>query len=323
MRLGVDDLCNMSSSTPHDALHIGGIGCNITTDYQNETFRRTIGFLLAITSLMATFENAIVFIVLLRYKVLHTPSNVILASLATANYLTGFLVAPLYYLEWLGILDNTLNPVTVLRESLIRIFFGVSTITMAFISYDRYLHIRRLQNYKMSKKFLYAGLAVCWFAPVAISSLYLPVIHFKKFIYVEAVSTIFSLFILLAIIVPYAGILLVLRQHTTLSDSATRQMFTENQRRAGRTVAIIVTVYLLMNGPAIINEVLFVSPELNLTCAFLVMGNSAVNPIIYFYQTPTLKKHALKLLGLNRLRRKEGSHDENTEIMVIVDSSTI
>lgn len=321
MRLGIEDMCNVTAS-PHDALHIG-IGCNITAHHENESFRRAIGFLLAIASMMATFENAIVLIVLLKYKVLHTPSNVILASLATANFLTGFIVAPLYFLEWLGIISHYLTPVTVARESLIRIFFGVSTITMAFISYDRYLHIRRLQNYKMGKKFLYTGLAVCWFAPVAISSLYLPVIHFKKFIYVEVVSTIFSLFILAAIIIPYAGILLVLRQHTTLSDNATRQMFTENQRRAGRTVAIIVTVYLLMNGPAIINEVLFVSPELNLTCAFLVMANSAVNPIIYFYQTPTLKKHALMLLGLSRLRDDGSGDGENTEIMVIVDSSTI
>ena len=175
----------------------------------------------------------------------------------------------------------------------------------------------------MSKKFLYTGLVICWLAPIAISSLYLPVIHFKKFIYVEIVSTIFSVFTLAAIIIPYGGILLVLRHHTTISDNATRQMFTENQRRAGRTVAIIVTVYLLMNGPAIINEVLFISPELNLTCAFLVMANSSINPIIYFYQTPTLKKHAMMVLGVSGWWDERTPGDVGDEVMVIVDSSTI
>jgi len=317
--MGLEDLCN------------GTLGCNLTTHYApqygNETFRQALGFVLAVSSVMSTIENAIVFVVLIKYRVLHTPSNAILLSLAAANFLTGFCVSPLYALEWLGIIRARIKLVMATRESLIRIFFGITSITMAFISYDRYLHIRRLQHYKMSKKFLCMGLIICWFAPIAISSLYLPVVHFKRFaVYVEIVSMVFSLTILAAIIIPYGGILVVLRRHTNLlsGDLAARIAFTENQRRAGRTVAIIVTVYLLMNGPAIINEVIMYSYELDMICGFLVMANSSVNPIIYFYQTPTLKKHALICLGGNGRpgRSRGGTLEEEAGIMVITDSKS-
>ena len=83
-------------------------------------------------------------------------------------------------------------------------------------------------------------------------------------------------------------------------------------------------VYLLMNGPAIINEVIMYSYELDMMCGFLVMANSSVNPIIYFYQTPTLMKHALICLGGRGRpgRSRGGTMEEEAGIMVINDSKS-
>ena len=323
----LETICNMT------------INCNnFTQPYHNETFRMVLGFGLGISSLMSILENAIVCVVLLKYRILRTPSNAILLSLAFANFCVGFLVAPLYSLEWLNLIPHPHSEIVITaRESLIRVFFGISTLTMAFISYDRYLHIRNLKNYKMNRRLLYGGLTLCWLAPIAISSLYLPNVHFKKsMIYVEVISTAFSVLTLAAIIVPYGGVLLVLRRQTSAASSGhiTKMLSTENQRKASRTVAIIVTVYLVMNGPAIINEVLLYSYHLDMVCAFLVMANSSVNPIIYFYQTPSLKKHAMMLkkrilVALHLIDGKNkgstvgsrGSREhEPSEVMVIIDS---
>ena len=70
----LDTLCNMT------------LDCNnFTQPYHNETFRLVLGFGLGISSLMSIIENAIVCVVLLKYRILRTPSNAILLSLATGT----------------------------------------------------------------------------------------------------------------------------------------------------------------------------------------------------------------------------------------------
>ena len=71
--------------------------CNTTLSHlPNDEWKYTFAFLCIGVAVLATLENLVVIVIVFRNKILQTPSNMILLSLAVSNFLTGLVLAPLY-----------------------------------------------------------------------------------------------------------------------------------------------------------------------------------------------------------------------------------
>lgn len=280
--------------------------CNHTlSNLPNDSWRTVFGYLMVAVSFISTFENSIVFIILFSNKVLHTPTNKILAALAASDLFTGIILAPLHAAQ---LLDNHILRLCIIenvRRYLSAILIGASALTLAIISYDRYLHLVHLQNYRMTKQKLHLLIGVSWLIPCLV-----PLLRFigdGERVYSLTVSA-FGVLVFLIIVISYANLLVALRRHRKHSDNKMYRSYMENQHRAGRTVLIIITFYILMFLPTIISFILYATEECSVKVhaefyivgLFLSLANSAVNPIIYTYRMPELKKFKQQLLRINR-----------------------
>lgn len=256
------------------------------------------GVLIAIFSFLATIENGIVLITIFNYQVLHTTTNKILSSLAMSDFLTGATVGLLFALQLLDsryVGDATID---MLRRYLSTFLIGASIFTLGFISYDRSLHLRLLNNYKLSRKKLYATLFVCWLIPLLIPLL--RKVDDSETAYSATIVTVAGI-IFVGIISCYCLIISALRQQHKLTNITYR-----GERRAVQTVFMILTIFAITILPICIHHTLNVCKALPkeklaksyIIGMFLCIMNSAINPIIYYFRTPYLKMHVQRLMGI-------------------------
>ena len=104
-----------------------------------------------VVALSATVENSLALFALIWYKDMHSRSNRIIVSLAATDLLVGLTIAPLQAAELLvpGLHKNC--AVDQARRILSAILVEASTFTIAAISYDRYVRLTRLNNYRLHK----------------------------------------------------------------------------------------------------------------------------------------------------------------------------
>lgn len=295
--------------------------CNSTLSYiTSEYWRYAFGVSMCMISVIGAVENAIVLTVLWKFPLLRTPTNKILASLAVADLLSSLTVAPLHAVQLLssGLANDCI--IESLRIYTSPILVGASAYIIGFVSYDRCLHLRKLQKYKMSEKKLYLILALCWSIAVVIPMVrIIDTIEAKK---VYSVLVIINAMLILAVLVTsYAGLLIMLKRHQGDTVNTLNKSRLENERRAVKTVVIIITLYVIMLVPILIYHGLYSMKNVNrqlLVTSYVVgmilaVGNSALNPFIYCYRTPSLKKHMLRFL---RVHAKAGTPQNNQDSLM-------
>jgi len=279
----------------------------------NEIWKNTFGYLTVVLSIISTFENIIVFVILLSNNVLQTPSNKIFAALAGSDFLTGLILAPIHAVQLLD--DDVMQVCSVeyVRRYLSAILIGASALTLGIISYDRYLHLVHLQNYRMTKFKLYILLFVSWLIPCLMPLLRLIDDNEITYSYMVSFS---ALAVFTIIVISYAKLMVALKRHGSHSDNELYRTYMKSQKRAGRTVLIIITFYIIMFLPTTVTFVLYatatvssvVHSKIYVVGVFLLLANSAVNPVIYTYRTPELQKFTRQLFGLRsktERRRRE------------------
>lgn len=261
----------------------------------SNNWKLSFGILFGIISLVATVENAVVLVTIYKYEALHTNINKILSSLAFADFLTGSCVALLFSLQLLS--DTHINNATVntTRRYLSTMLVGASVLTIAFISYDRSLHLRLLNKYAMSQKKLYISLTTCWLVPALIPLL--RKVDDSEAAY-SATIVVIVVLILLGIIFCYGIIFRALRNHE-------RGVMTTyaNERWAAKTVCIILTVFAVTVIPISIHHGLNVAQALPpkilaktyIIGMWLCVASSILNPIVYYFRTPSLKEYIRRL----------------------------
>ena len=160
--------------------------------------------------------------------------------------------------------------------------------TTAAISVDRCLHIVKLSNYQMSKKITFTIIGTCWMIPILTSIVRL--LPNGKVIYRMTVNI--ELTCILAINICFYGVIVfVLNRYTKQHSNELSNCYVQNQRRAARTVVAIVTVFILMNLPLVINFYLYISKQYSVNFIaksyvfgdYFAVSNSVVNPLIYCY----------------------------------------
>lgn len=170
------------------------------------------------------------------------------------------------------------------------VLLSISTIML--ISFDRFFHVYFLERYNLTKYKLAGALFFCWIGPVV-------------FIIMLASSgrgggifvLVYYLFCITAIVIAHVAILKALRRYTLihLSEDLIKQ-----QEQAAKTTLIIVVAFVAMSIIPVLSIVLALAGITNRgLCAstyFLMLANSAVNPVIYCLRVPRMKDYVGKLL---------------------------
>lgn len=254
--------------------------------------------MLILLAIVSTVENLVVIIIICKNKVLRTPSLLLLGILAGIDFLTGCVVTPIKasITQFSDLSDNweTVWAFGVLFMAVV--ILSMSTVML--ISFDRFCHVYFLDNYNPTKKKMCIALFSCWTAPIVFIILLLAGVRIG---YAGAVFALVYFFLcIFAMIIAYVATVIALKKHASNSYYATRQDMLNTQRKAVKTVMIIVTTFIVMNIPPILSvALLFMGISSGELCAitfFVMLTNSAVNPLIYCLRIPIMKEKVLTLL---------------------------
>ena len=228
--------------------------CNATLiQLPDQYWKFTFGILMGLTSFLATSGNAVFILIFYKYRNLLTSSNKILASMVIADFLTGLTVCPLYSAQLLNTKFANVCTINYIRRYCETAFICASLLSVAFISIDRSLRLIKLQNYRMSERTLYCILFVGW-----LSSLVLPSIGFvgPRFYFYSAFISCMLVLLLFIIILCYAIIILSLRRRRGNIGNKTNSIYIKNEKRAVKTILIILTIYTVTILPLLAKSIL-------------------------------------------------------------------
>ncbi|XP_040913493.1 trace amine-associated receptor 13c-like [Toxotes jaculatrix] len=310
--------------------------CRKTTHPHSET--TIIYTVLSSITLLTVVLNLLVIISISHFRQLHTTTNLLLLSLAVADFLVGLLQMPVLLLHNQGcwILGDIICAVHYFLGFLV---ISVSVGNMVLISVDRYIAICDPMFYstKVTLKTVQLCVCLCWIfssvhstwilrdvleQPGRYNSCYgdcLVVVNFAEGV-VDLVVTFLGPIVVITLLYLRVFVVAVsqaraMRSHiatVTLQRSETVKA-KRSEIKAARTLGIVVAVFLLCSCPY---YSFAVAAENNLVGAssagieiWLLYFNSCLNPVIYVFFYPWFRKSIKHIATLHILQ--PGSCDTN------------
>ncbi|XP_028654759.2 trace amine-associated receptor 13c-like [Erpetoichthys calabaricus] len=291
--------------------------------------------------LLTIFGNLVVIISFSHFRQLHTPSNLLVLSLAVADFMVGMFSMPFKLIK---IIENCWyfgDTLCFIHSFVSFLLTSVSISNLVFIAIDRYIAVcdPLLYSSKITVPVIQVFIATSW----AISLLYTwALIYFKGItftyenvnvclgecdvLYTDTwglVDLITTFILPCSVMVSlYTKIFLVAKRHLRIINSMTQQMITnqrnqcnmskKSERKAAKTLGIVMAVFLLCWIPyylcIIIDAYTSFSTPLIIFNGFtwLVFFNSGINPIIYALFYSWFQK-SLKLIVTLRICDPESS----------------
>ncbi|XP_029968077.1 trace amine-associated receptor 13c-like [Salarias fasciatus] len=288
-------------------------------------------------SVVTVVLNLLVIISISHFKKLHTPTNLLLLSMAVSDFFVGLLmVFQIILIDGCWFLGDLMCVVYFVLDY---ISTSVSIGTMVLISIDRYVAIcyPLLYATKVTQNRVQICVSVCWMASVLCHCLILKdnieqpgryntclgecVVVIE---YYAAIADVFISFIgpVTVIVILYARIFSVvvsqahaIRAHikdVTLQGSV-RITVKKSEVKAARTLGVVVVVFLICVCPYFCitlsgdGAVVSASSAAFVTCLFYI--NSCLNPLIYAFFYPWFRNCIRAIVTLQIL--KSGSCDAN------------
>uniref|UniRef100_A0A671KPP1 G-protein coupled receptors family 1 profile domain-containing protein n=1 Tax=Sinocyclocheilus anshuiensis TaxID=1608454 RepID=A0A671KPP1_9TELE len=226
-------------------------------------------------SVFTVFLNLLVIISIAHFKQLHTPTNVLIFSLAVADLIVGLIVTPVQESCWyFGETFCSLFLFTVF------VVVSASLGNLVFISVDRYIAVSDPLRYTVrvtTDKVVFC-IIINWlcsnrcYGDCSVSFKFEHVVTDLIVTFVAPSSLIMSI---------YVKIFCVAKYQAKVVNSATG--VSRSQRKAAKTLGIVVMVYFMF--------------EFNVTC-WIVYMNSCMNPLIYALFYKWFRKSAKHILTL-------------------------
>ncbi|XP_073771287.1 trace amine-associated receptor 13c-like [Danio rerio] len=266
----------------------------------------------SLLSAWTVFLNLLVIISISHFKKLHTPTNMIILSLAVADLLVGLVVMPVEAIkltETCWYFGDTLCDLFMIIMGLT---VSASICNLVIIAVDRYVAVCHPLIYpqKITTTKTLISISLCWFCSLTYNAGYLisgryfeinqsPGTCYGKCFLVISFSWVFTdlLFSFLLpctlIITLYLRIFYVAHQQVKIINSMMKggnleaSVKRKSESKAALTLGIIVTVYLLCYIPFYILYMLSVTGTTiisSTTMTFLIWTlyiNSSVNPLVY------------------------------------------
>ncbi|XP_017284565.1 trace amine-associated receptor 13c-like [Kryptolebias marmoratus] len=288
-------------------------------------------------SLLTAALNLLVIISISHFKQLHTPTNILLLSLAVSDFLMGVLMMPV---------ETIRNTTCWFFGDLLCSFYNSLSFTitsasvgdMVLISVDRYVAICDPLHYptRVTERRVKVCVCLCWLCSIFYGSLIVKDDFTKPgrhnvclgqcVITIDYIAGTIDLMVsfivpVTIIIVLYMRVFIVavsqaraMRSHITavaLQLSVT-QTTKKSELKAARTLGVLVVVFLVCFCPyyciSLLSEDLFSGSFLSYAL-FLFYGNSTLNPVIYALFYPWFRKAVKFMVTLQILQPGSCEHN--------------
>ncbi|XP_041662295.1 trace amine-associated receptor 4-like [Cheilinus undulatus] len=308
---------------------------NTSCKKRNSSSFVLIHIMLSFISVLTVILNLLVIISIFHFKKLHTPTNLLLLSLAVSDFFVGLLILFQFLLIdgcwYLG--DNMCN---------LYLFFDImitssSVGNMVLISVDRYIAICDPLHYltKVTVRRASVSIVLCWIC----SFIYCNILmkedfeHPGKFTscsgecvalkhYITGVVDLFFTFIasVTVIIVLYVRVFVVavlqarvMRFHVAASSLHKSATAKKSEIKAARTLGVVVVVFLVCLCPyfcvALSEQDYLFNASSGSFVIYLFYFNSCLNPLIYAFFYSWFRKSVRLIVTLQIL--KAGSCEAN------------
>ncbi|XP_046730109.1 trace amine-associated receptor 13c-like [Silurus meridionalis] len=283
--------------------------------------------------LLTVCGNLLIIISVLHFKQLHTPTNMLVLSLAVSDFLVGALVMPpvfIWTIESCWLFD-TVYCICLMITSFILV--NLSIYTIALIAVDRYLALSNPFFYTntISTRMMCTVVYLNWCLSLVYNtipyyfngSLQTPVICPGECLvfltgFLFAIDLIFSfIFPLSVIIILYSLVFLIAKKHATAIrelNNHTRpqtQKITshsmKSERKAAKVLGILVAVFLACLLPyfiySLLGSVMELQTDFFQKFGILLYLNSTINPVIYALFYPWFRRCIKLIITLQIFQR--------------------
>ncbi|XP_035030881.2 trace amine-associated receptor 13c-like [Hippoglossus stenolepis] len=290
--------------------------------------------LLSSISIITVALNLLVIISISHFRQLHTPTNLLLLSLAISDLFVGVLLMPveIIYVEKCWFLGDIVCTLYYVLDYMIT---SASVANMVLISFDRYIAICDPLRYpaRVTKRRAQVCVCFCWVSSVFYRILLLND-HLRQpgrsnscsgecvvvISYIEGVIDLIFTFIIpiAVIIVLYLRVFVAalaqaraIRSHVVAAQRSGTVTVKKAEMKAARTLGIVVVVFLICfcpyYFPTLAGEDTSVDASSAAVEIWLAHFNSCLNPVIYAFFYPWFRKCIKLILTLKIL--KPGSRD--------------
>uniref|UniRef100_A0A7N5ZZB4 G-protein coupled receptors family 1 profile domain-containing protein n=1 Tax=Anabas testudineus TaxID=64144 RepID=A0A7N5ZZB4_ANATE len=287
-----------------------------------------IKVLMSSVSLLTVVLNLLVIISISHFRQLHTPTNLLLLSLAVSDLLVGLFAMPFQILltEPCWLLGDL---VCVLYFVLAFVTLYASIVNMVLISVDRYVAICDPLHYptKITRRRVQICVLLCWISCVFYSFLIL-LDNLKQpgrynSCYGECVvNVIGAVDLVFGFIIPISSIIILYMRVFVVAVSQARSMRShiaavklqrsvtvtvkKSELKAARTLGVVVAVFLMCYCPyycvSLSGYDIKMASSTNTFMNFLVLLNSCLNPVIYVFFYSWFRKSVKIIVTLEILQ---------------------
>ena len=284
--------------------------------YISKSTRWILGALNIATSVIAATGNFVIIVVITSRKRLRTRPNSLICCLAMTDLAVGLIMQPIVSTQLYNENAGRNCTITYILYGIGTLICGASSLILSLISYDRYLHLVKLQNYTkyMPKWKIKLLLVLCWVIPAINGCL----------VFDESTRAVMHILSVIALALCTAAIAIwnkkiykfisnrskVLPFPTKRGSRIAEQLHAKRQARLAITLFIIVgcfiicwmpfsayTIYAMvykMQGDTVCKSGAYAN---TVHCISLTFGlcNSSLNPVIFFSRNKNFRAEAKKL----------------------------
>ena len=295
-------------------------------DLKSTTISWILVFILAIASPVTILLNLLVIVAVKRRKELQKPVNILLSSMAVADFLVGTTSMPLsatidiFVLRQASLLHIcTLD--SVINKPMLAFLCSSSLYHLTAVAGERYVAIQKCMHYKvivtksLLRKLSIAAWLFAMFTLVTTCTMAVVDADRKVMQIRQTVELVMAIICVIAIAYFYTMVYLGVRKRTCPINGVSQVndlIKAKLESKVAKTTGMLVTVLILSFLPAIgivfIHSVYKTNSFFRLGEAFLQL-NSLVTPILYCYRVRKFRKAVLELLGMRKLHESRPAVD--------------
>lgn len=268
-----------------------------------------------LTALWTIAGNALCIFTFVKTRSLQTPSNILVAALCATDFYAGLIVQPML-ITISFILPSHIDVCRLVVSNNVGIYFGtaVSFCLTYAVTLDRYIAICYPFQYTRS---VTAKRYYCLIVLVIFYNIMMTIMEqfYRRLLYTINIGAQAAIF--LHVIICYASIYRVIRQQRKVraslgsiegKDKVEARKQKEDNKKA-YTIGIILIAYLMCFAPQMATHLFVLKVQdnfcnytsfgfaLGIFMNFLLLMNSAINPIVYCLRIKAIRAAAGRLLG--------------------------